>query len=593
MSGYDSNDASFTSLPFKVYCAYTFPSSTFCSFSLSSIQKPKSFASVKALMQYVRFLFSKEVREVPVIWIDVQTKNLSLRHQVWKEMTQFYAPMDGGKTMVEEGAVLSFCSSLHTPASPASASFQSMQPPVIPVTLSEDNLREVLDPCDTDVLELVGHSTSAGRIVVEGCPCIRGVVSCIEDVEQQKRGATFPNGSRSAAAETWDDHKMHMTVEEERGYHDGGGSGEWRSSTAMMEESRRCGESPTTLADLNDGFTYQGEEEEGRNDILYPGHTKESVEEEDDMQNSNSYKESRMFTISHVPPWCSFVASRRVLLTFHEVAFVGLQLLQQTLSSLSVAAGAACGGGVGEDVNGTFSATPHHRRGGRASLSTVLPSTASLLGKLICVTSEARLGDPTSLLSEVDCLDEMVLLIAPGDQDQPDLLRRVALLRRRISTDRSTMYLKEKLLHSFMATSVRTAITSSLQEDQLIAGEVRKALKIIIQMGDRLDDARDTLNQANLNFVTGVSMRISQSSSNMDFKMQVLSQVAVICLPLNLVASIFGMNCTIPFLNSSYPSLTTFWVIIALMVGWCFVCMIPTIRSVIRGNRQKAIVPTD
>eukprot|EP00796_Vickermania_ingenoplastis_P013408 gene13408-9225_t len=258
--------------------------------------------------------------------------------------------------------------------------------------------------------------------------------------------------------------------------------------------------------------------------------------------------------------WCSFFATRRTVVTLHEHFFAGLLEMEHHFSAAS--------------AMGTY-------------------STASLVAKLICFTTETRIADPTTLMSEVDCMDEMVLLIAPGEQDQPDLLRRVALLRRRISADRSCLYLKEKLLHSFMAPSIRSAIMPNAHQDHMIAEEVRQSLDKITQIADRLDDARDTLNQANLNFVTGVSMRMSQSSANMDFKMQIFGQVATICLPLNLVASIFGMNCKIPFETDDYPTLTTFWVILGIMGAWCVVCMIPTVRTAIQGNRPAAIMNGD
>lgn len=257
--------------------------------------------------------------------------------------------------------------------------------------------------------------------------------------------------------------------------------------------------------------------------------------------------------------WCSFITNKEILITFREHLFAGWREMRHSL----------------------------------VSTGSTLVTTAALLAKLLYFTSEARIQDPTSLLGEVDCIDEMVLLIAPGDQDQPDLLRRIALLRRRISGDRNSLYLKEKLLHTYLTSSIRAALIDDRHEDRQVTDEVRQSLVRISQIADRLDDARDTLNQANLNFVTGVSMRMSQSSANMDFKMQILGQVATICLPLNLVASIFGMNCTVPFQTGEHNSLTAFWGILGIMFVWCVICSIPTLRSLSQGNPAAAIVPSD
>lgn len=263
-----------------------------------------------------------------------------------------------------------------------------------------------------------------------------------------------------------------------------------------------------------------------------------------------------------LPPWCSFIATRQVVITIHRQAFPGYTEMQYLLSSNGLEAG------VGH-------------------------TATALIATLINCTSESRTTDPTGLLSEVDCMDEMVLLIAPGNQDQPDLLRRLAMLRRQISADRHCLYLKEKLLQSFLSPSVLDTLLPAGCEASPMIQETQETLLKITQVTDRLDDARDTLNQANLNFVTGVSMRMSQSSANMDFQMQILSQVATICLPLNLVASIYGMNCTVPFQADKYDSLVPFFSVLGLMAVWCVICSIPTIRSVVKGNQPKAIVPVD
>lgn len=264
--------------------------------------------------------------------------------------------------------------------------------------------------------------------------------------------------------------------------------------------------------------------------------------------------------------WCSVFITDTLIVTMHDKRFLGLEEVVRALEMR---------------VNPTDTSG--------LAYSVLTPSV--VLATLVAYSSEMMLPDPTALLSEVDCIDEMVLLIAPGERDQPDLLRRVALLRRRISSFRGLLYLKEKLLRELVTPSMRGSFVAC---DMLQVMPIYKeALDKNTQVADRLDDARDILNQANLNFVTGVSMRMSQSSANMDFKMQILGQVATICLPLNLLASIFGMNCMVPWQSDTHPELHAFWGIIGVMVAWVAVCSIPTIREFVRGNSAKAIVPTD
>lgn len=263
--------------------------------------------------------------------------------------------------------------------------------------------------------------------------------------------------------------------------------------------------------------------------------------------------------------WCSVLVTDSLIVTLHDRPFVGLEEVVRALEMR---------------VNSVDNFAGYE-----------LLSPSIVLATLVAYTSEMMLPDPTALLSEVDCIDEMVLLIAPGERDQPDLLRRVALLRRRISSFRGVLYLKEKLLRELVTPSMRGSFVSCDVHE--VMPIYKEALDKNTQVADRLDDARDILNQANLNFVTGVSMRMSQSSANMDFKMQILGQVATICLPLNLVASIFGMNCEVPWQSESHDNLHAFWGILGVMAAWVIICSVPTVRELLRGNNAKAVVPTD
>lgn len=287
--------------------------------------------------------------------------------------------------------------------------------------------------------------------------------------------------------------------------------------------------------------------------------------------------------------WCTFFATEHLLLTLHRSPFVGLAEMMRSLEMQRLSRKEAHAATTSPSVP---RASPTTAAAGEDFPGVCRPFTVGFaLATLVTFTSETMLPDPTALLSEVDCIDEMVLLIAPGTRDQPDLLRRVALLRRRISAYRARLYLKEKLLQELVTPAMRGSFVS--RDTAFIIPLYKDSLDKITQVADRLDDARDILNQANLNFVTGVSMRMSQSSANMDFKMQILGQVATICLPLNLVASIFGMNCTVPFQSDTHPTLYAFFGVVGVMLLWCLVCSIPTIRGALGGNQAKAIVPTD
>ncbi|CCW70918.1 unnamed protein product [Phytomonas sp. Hart1] len=257
--------------------------------------------------------------------------------------------------------------------------------------------------------------------------------------------------------------------------------------------------------------------------------------------------------------WCAFIATRRLLVTFHHGPFLGLGEMVHNLE-----------GRYAEAASGKFN-----------------PGVG--LSVLLSFSNGMLLNKPGALLNEVDNIDEISLLIAPGRRDQPDFLRRVANLRQRISAFRTRLFMKEKVLMDLLSPMV---CTNFLEMDKYSMGLCKDTLAKISKESNLLDDARDLLNQSNLNFVTGVMMRMSQSSANLDWNLRILAMISTTCLPLNLLCSIFGMNCKVPFQSDEYPTLTAFYCLLGGMVVWILITSVPAIVNAIRGARLKAIVMT-
>lgn len=201
------------------------------------------------------------------------------------------------------------------------------------------------------------------------------------------------------------------------------------------------------------------------------------------------------------------------------------------------------------------------------------------------------LPDPTSLLNEVDSIDEMVLLIAPGDRDQPDLLRRIAALRTRVAYLRKHIYAKEKVLQDCISPPMRACFVSGYDEQVMTL--YKETLSKVAVIVSRLDDTRDTLNQANLNFITASSMRMTQISADMDLKMKIFGQVATICMPLHLATAVYGMNVPVPFMKGDEYNLTAFWITLACMFVWMVAISIPTFLDIYRSRQSKSLIPEE
>ena len=208
-----------------------------------------------------------------------------------------------------------------------------------------------------------------------------------------------------------------------------------------------------------------------------------------------------------------------------------------------------------------------------------LMSSAWVFSTMVDYVIASFLPDPTNLLEEVDRIDEAVLFFASVKEDQKDLLRTMAALRKKISTIRATLFQKEKFVQQLLSPAMRTTFVS---RNPRIADHYKHTISQIAHVAQRLDAARDVLSQANSNFVSGVSMEMAGASNQMNLKMHMLSQVASVCLPLNIITGLGGMNVTIPY-QSDGPgtSLWPFWAIFCFMVAWVFL-FLPSFVTMIR-----------
>jgi Mg2+ and Co2+ transporter CorA len=254
----------------------------------------------------------------------------------------------------------------------------------------------------------------------------------------------------------------------------------------------------------------------------------------------------------------SLVAFSDVCITVHAKPFAGHRSTLQTLHGMTsrnnrqTVAGPAhpAGHGAAKPRAG------HTHKRQRLTIGTIV---ATLIESVVV----AMLPDPTACLSEVDRIDEMVLLVS---KDSRDLLRRIARVRRVLSAARSSLFRKERFLQQFMSPIMKATFISGFNSEQY-----RHTLGELFHVVERLEAARDVLTQANSNFVSHISLQMSQVSNQMNKKMKALSQVATICLPLNIVTGLFGMNVQVPYQGDAYKTLAPFFVIVACMVAFLLV----------------------
>eukprot|EP00796_Vickermania_ingenoplastis_P001647 gene1647-1015_t len=245
-------------------------------------------------------------------------------------------------------------------------------------------------------------------------------------------------------------------------------------------------------------------------------------------------------------------------------------------------------------------------------------STSSFLASLLLPTAcYAFSPDTTALLSEVDSMDSMMPMIVPEcESDQADALRRVLYLRRRLTVHRRLLFQKLQLVELFHAPQVRTFagfVLHSLADAETAVGNaaasgqgcrlccsgaapeserdgqedeeemdghplsptrtstnLTSAFSIYSPLFASLESillklhtARTILGNTTIIYTTSVTNRNNQDSNNTDEFNILLNLIAMIVIPLNIVACHWGMNCYVPGKDST--SLTTFWLIVGGM----------------------------
>jgi Mg2+ and Co2+ transporter CorA len=260
----------------------------------------------------------------------------------------------------------------------------------------------------------------------------------------------------------------------------------------------------------------------------------------------------------------SLVAFSDVCITVHKEPFIGHRSSLETIHSMTRLDRRSPGRLAGHDTLRETNAFPPHSMAlkNRKRLRLTIGAIVATLIENIVIR---MLPDPTACLNEVDQIDEMVLMVRQG---QRGLLRRIARTRRLLSTHRSALYRKERFLQQFTSPALASTFISGFNAEQY-----RHTLGEVYHVAERLEAARDVLTQANNNFMSHISLQTARVSNNMNRQMKLLSQVATICLPLNIVTGAWGMNVHVPFSESVYPnSLLPFFLV--LSITFCVLLML-------------------
>ncbi|TPP41410.1 putative integral membrane protein [Leishmania donovani] len=249
-------------------------------------------------------------------------------------------------------------------------------------------------------------------------------------------------------------------------------------------------------------------------------------------------------------------------------------------------------------ASGELSAPPMSASAGSVLCTSIF---VSLLLSSVCY---AYLPNTVMFLGEVDTIDSMLPLIELDcESDQADALRRVLLLRRRLAVHRRLLFQKICLLEALdrptmhtVARFVRSRKSPALTARDSSAGSVADQFKSAQQgsasaggggsslihhihmmappslnaihksiMGvlHNLEAARTVIGNTTLIYTSKVNFTNSRTSETADYYSLFCQYVLLVLLPLTIVASHWGMNCPVPFMNVN--GTTPFWSIVGVI----------------------------
>jgi Mg2+ and Co2+ transporter CorA len=166
------------------------------------------------------------------------------------------------------------------------------------------------------------------------------------------------------------------------------------------------------------------------------------------------------------------------------------------------------------------------------------------------------------------------------------MLVHISHASRIIAAYRAALHRKEQLLLALLSHRMSSTVALSVTG----AEEHYQGLLIPLQRAeDRLHGLREILVQAHSNLMTHVSISQAQSSNAMMVQMRLLAQVAAVCLPVQILTSLFGVNFLLPYQFGSPEGSSThapFFILVSVIVVWV-ATLVPLL--IVQAKRSHAI----
>eukprot|EP00388_Colpodella_angusta_P040383 GDKK01050051.1.p1 GENE.GDKK01050051.1~~GDKK01050051.1.p1 ORF type:complete len:398 (+),score=47.07 GDKK01050051.1:51-1196(+) len=197
-------------------------------------------------------------------------------------------------------------------------------------------------------------------------------------------------------------------------------------------------------------------------------------------------------------------------------------------------------------------------------------TTGWVMASLIEFVIQSYLPDPRAIYADIGATEELVTELATNDTNLFDehkaMLNRIGLQLRYLSENRQLLLDKEKLLRQLLSPLIRLTFISKYR---MIADQYDYMLEQVYHHVQHIDTAKEMLSQINGNFASALSIYMTSIADRKNDRLAVLSRVASICLPLNLITGLMGMNCRVPFQSDKVDEVPwAFITIILIMISF-------------------------
>jgi len=160
---------------------------------------------------------------------------------------------------------------------------------------------------------------------------------------------------------------------------------------------------------------------------------------------------------------------------------------------------------------------------------------------------------------EVEALDELITIL--NSHEQSDLLRRLALARKKYTVVKSLLATKKELLSAL----IRKEKSFINKNTKLYLRDVLDAIEYV---NKKISAASEMLSNLNSSYLAKVSIEMAEFSNKTNDILKKFTAVGTLMLPYGLIAGLLGMNVAIPFQGNLTPitNLTPFIIIVGSMI---------------------------